>query len=252
MVGERVLFYLWSGQRSRIIEELKFYVDEADNRLLSRFDAMSEEAEAHAREVYESMGRFYDPERHDPGDFAESAHDSGIRYYGLLDDLRKRTILSVLAGMYVEYEKQLREFLVDELEKSLRIDKLKPKLWRQEISKIYDFLDACGWSIRTQPSFANLDACRLIVNVYKHGAGPSFDELKDKYPEYLRSVFPREEQEDFLKYADHNDLTVTREDIGIFHQAFKAFWEAVPENTYFSQAENVPEWVVKALQPTPP
>lgn len=247
VAGDRVLFYLWSGQRSRIIEELAFYVDEADSRLLSRFDNMSEEAEAHARDVYESMGRYFDPDRHDPGDFAETANDSGINFYALLDDLRKRTILSVVAGMYVEFEKQLREFIVGEMRKSFRVEKLKPKIWRQEISKIYDFLEGCGWSIRAQPFFADLEACRLIVNVYKHGIGNSFDDLKAKFPEYLRSVFSREELEDFLVYADHNDLTVTREDIAKFHLAFKGFWEAVPENTFFSQATDVPEWVVNAL-----
>lgn len=247
MAGDRVLFYLWSGQRDRILEELDFYVDEADSRLLSRFDNMSEEAEAHAREVYNSMGRYFDPDRHDPGDFADSANDSGINYYGLLDDLRKRTILSVVAGMYVEFEKQLREFIVREMRQSFRSDKLKHKIWRNEISKIYDMLEGCGWNIRGQSFFPNLEACRLIVNVYKHGNGSSFDELKAKHSKYLQSLSSRDELND-MQYADYSDLIVTREDISTFHLAFRGFWEAVPENTYFSQATNVPEWVVNAVK----
>lgn len=239
---------MWPPYRNSLIEELDFYVAQANKRLLNQFDNMSEEAEAHANDVYEAMGAFFDPDRHDPGDFAETANDHGIQFYGLLDDMRKQTIVSVAAGMYHQFEIKLRDFLVKEFQKSFRADKLRQKLWRQDISRIFDVVEGCGWKVRDQPFFPVIDACRLVVNVFKHGDGPSLDELKLKYPRYLRSIYGEDEIEKIWRYIDYTHLTVELEDIGKFHAAFRDFWNSIPEYTNASQAVDVPEWFANALK----
>jgi len=100
MTSDRVLLYMWDPFRRRLVEELDFFKEQADQRLLSQFENISQEAEAHAQEVYEASGAYFNPECHDAADFAESAQDAGIRFYELLDDMRRQTIFSVAAGMY--------------------------------------------------------------------------------------------------------------------------------------------------------
>ena len=63
----------------------------------------------------------------------------------------------------------------------------------------------------------------LVVNVSKHGAGPSFDRLKDKFPSLLGDV-------GFGEFRYHHDhLAVDDEDVERFSAAIIQFWESVPE-----------------------
>jgi hypothetical protein len=36
-----------------------------------------------------------------------------------------------------------------------------------------DLLESIGWTIREKAYYPHLDACHLVVNVYKHGRGAS-------------------------------------------------------------------------------
>ncbi|GAB2208957.1 hypothetical protein ROS1_57750 [Roseibium sp. ROS1] len=247
MTSDRVLLYMWDPFRRRLVEELDFFKEQADQRLLSQFENISQEAEAHAQEVYEASGACFNPECHDAADFVGSAQDAGIRFYELLDDMRRQTIFSVAAGMYHQFEIKLRDFLVREFQKSFSGEKLKQKLWRQEISKIFDLVEGCGWKVRNEPFFEHIDACRLVVNVYKHGDGKSLDELLDKYPKYLRSPFNDDNVRPWTVGVDYTSLTVGREDLCVFHHAFRDFWNSIPVYTHFSDAVGVPEWVGNAI-----
>ncbi|MEN2559767.1 hypothetical protein AAER68_06395, partial [Acinetobacter baumannii] len=68
-------FHFWSGHRRHLIDEHNFFVSQARQRLFSQFDdkEMKKAADAHAEATWEAMGQHFDPERHDPGDFAEQA-----------------------------------------------------------------------------------------------------------------------------------------------------------------------------------
>lgn len=248
MSSDRVLLHMWGPYRESLIEELDFFKSQADRRLLSQFENIADEAEKHAEEVLETMGRHFDPDRHDLSDFYETAHDASIHYYELLDGMRKQTILSVAAGLYNQFEVKFRDFLVTEFHKSFPGDKLRQKLWRQDIAKIIDLVEGCGWEIRAQEFFPMIDACRLVVNVYKHGDGPSLDELKTKYPQYLRSIWGEGERDEMLRFADHTYLTVEREDVDGFYGGIRQFWTSIPEYTMFSSATNVPDWVGNAIE----
>lgn len=180
-----VLFNMWAPFRSALIRGHQFYVDQARKRLLSQFDNMEAEADKAAEEWLEQSSDAFDPERHDPGDFYEAAHDHSIEFYQLLSDMRDRTHLSVVAGMFHEWDKQLREWLVREMKHWHRGETAASKVWSADFGKIADLLQSFGWNLRSAEYFNTLDACRLVVNVYKHGAGKSLEELKQAYPHYL-------------------------------------------------------------------
>ena len=96
--------------------------------------------------------------------------------------------------------------------------------------------------------FPALDACRLVVNVHKHGEGRSLDELRQRFPEYLDDPF-RGAGGGFsdVKYRDHTHLKVSEIQLQAFADAIEAFWEAVPENFYQSDVTDLPDWLSKAI-----
>src|SRR5437868_2508040 len=101
-----VLFQMWEPFRQSLIKGHLFYVEQARKRLLSRFDDIEADADRAAEEWLEQSGQHFDADRHDPCDFYEAANDVGIEFYGLLSDMREQTRLSVVAGMFHEWDKQ--------------------------------------------------------------------------------------------------------------------------------------------------
>ena len=111
----RTLFEMWGPFRQSIIRSHKFYVEQAHRRLLSQFDNINKDADQAAEDWLEAQSCNFDPERHDPADFYERANDVGIEFYQLLVDMHERTRLSVVAGIYHEWDKQFRKWVYEEI-----------------------------------------------------------------------------------------------------------------------------------------
>jgi hypothetical protein len=243
-----VLFQMWEPFRQSLIDGHLFYVAQARKRLLAQFDDIEAEADKAAEEWLSGHGSHFDPDSHDPGDFYEAANDAGIEFYQLLTEMRDRTRLSVVAGMFHEWDKQLRNFLVHEIQHWHHGRSTGQKVWAVDFVQLTDLLESFGWPLRGTDFFKQLDACRLVVNVYKHGAGKSLDELKQKYPEYLHDPFlgsggafsePR--------HRDHSHLNVSDSQLQAFADAIVAFWRDFPKEVAESQSMAVPEWFEKAI-----
>ena len=110
-----VAFQMWGPFRKQLVKAHTFYVEQAKKRLLTRFENIEEEAQAEMDTWLQETSHLFDPERHDPSDFYEQANDVGIEFYELLTEMRDRTRLSVIAGMYHEWDKQLRDWLWREI-----------------------------------------------------------------------------------------------------------------------------------------
>lgn len=243
-----VLFQMWGPFRQSLIKSHSFYVEQARKRLLSQFDDIEADADRAAEEWLDQRGQHFDPDRHDPGGLYERANDVGIEFYGLLSDMREQTRLSVVAGMFHEWDKQLRDWLVREIQHWHRGDNATLKVWSADFGQVVDLLESFGWNFRTADYFRTLDACRLVINVYKHGEGQSLDDLRNGFPEYLDDPF-----KDFggtlsdTRYRDHTHLKVSDEQFQVFWDAILAFWRDVPENIFDSQLTDVPDWFGKAI-----
>src|SRR5690606_18906531 len=92
-----------------------FYVDQARARLLSRFENIDEEADRASNAWVEARSEYFDPDIHDPSEIYDGAFDAGLQLYDLLSDMRERTRLSVVAGMYHEWDKQFRGWVTNEV-----------------------------------------------------------------------------------------------------------------------------------------
>lgn len=243
-----VLFQMWRPFRESLIKGHLFYVEQARKRLLSQFVDIEADADRAAEEWLDQSGQHFDPDRDDPGDFYEVANDVGIEFYGLLSDMREQTRLSVVAGMFHEWDKQLRDWLAREIQHWHRGDNVTLKVWSADFGQIADLLESFGWNLRTADYFHTLDACRLVVNVYKHGEGKSFDDLRNNFPEYLDDPF--KDFEGMLsdtKYRDYTHLKVSDDQFQAFSDAILAFWRDIPENVVDSQLPDVPDWFGKAI-----
>jgi hypothetical protein len=243
-----VLFQMWEPFRQSLIKGHLFYVEQARKRLLSQFEDIQAAADRATEEWLDEHSGYFDPDRHDDGEFYEAANQAGIEFYGLLSDLREQTCLSVVAGMFHQWDKQLREWLAREIQHWHRGGSASAKVWSADFAQIADFLESFGWNIRAMEYFRTLDACRLVVNVYKHGEGKSLDELRENFPEYLDDPFRGSGVAlSDTKYRDHSHLRVSDAQFQAFSDAISSFWRDVPENVFDSQLTDVPAWFGKAV-----
>lgn len=241
------LFQMWGPVRRSLIKSHLFYIEQARNRLLSQFNNIEADADRAADEWLEQSGQHFDPDRDDPADFHEAAHDFGIQFYQLLSDMREQTRLSVVAGMYHEWDKQLRDWLVREIHHWHRGSNVNARVWSADFGQLVDLLESFGWNIRATDYYRALDACRLVVNVYKHGKGKSLDDLKAGFPEYLEDPLQELGLALSRDLRDHTHLKVSDDQVETFSKAILAFWRDVPESVSDAQVLDVPDWFEKAV-----
>lgn len=242
-----VLFHMWEPARQLLIERHHFYASQARTRLLTQFNDMEREADKAAADWLERASHRFDPDRDDEASVYEAAHDEGVAYYQLLEDMRDNVRLSVVAGMFHEWDKQFREWMVQEILHWHHGSEVRGKIWSQDFGGLIDFFAGAGWNIRLRPYYRMLDACRLVVNVYKHGDGGSFQDLKERFPEYIENPL-KGFGDDLLGtgFTDHTNLRVTEEQIQEFSDAIVAFWKDVPEHIHENQVGELPKWFEKA------
>lgn len=243
------LFYMWDRYRRSLVEGHRFYVEQARKRLLGQFDDIEAEANKAAEEWLNRQGECFDPDRHDPDALYEASWDVASEWYCSLSEMREQIVLSVVAGMYHEWDKKLRGWLVKEIRHWHGGQSIRSAIWFAPLPKVIDLLESFGWRLRDAAYFNKLDACRLVVNVYKHGDGGSLDDLRESYPEYLQdSRGASDHAKLFRALRDYTDLRVTDQQLTDFSRAVEAFWNDVPEYVYESQMANVPKWFTDALE----
>lgn len=249
---DTVLFQMWSRHRSLLIEKHKFYVSQAKQRLLEQFtdDAISAAADKAAEEALERRSQFFDPERHAPDALEEAAYHDGVWHYQLLGELRDNTRFSIISGFFHEWEKSLRQWLADEIGRWHQGDAAKSAVWKINVTEIFELLEGFGWDLRAEPYFKNLDACRLVVNVYKHGDGPSLNNLAENYPGFLDHPLQgmRGEIGEAWFSPSFEHLKAADEHLDAFSDAILSFWRDIPENIFGSQVKELPAWLNKAIE----
>lgn len=168
----------------------------------------------------------------DLGDVAEWAQDEAVAHFMMLSDLRKQVVLASLAGMFHQWDKDLREFIDMELHHDIKSDWIDDNVWPASTAKIFELIEQFGWKVTGCRFHGLIEACGLIVNVYKHGKGRSLKLLHSKYPQYLsrfgfESLFGK-------TFVDHRWVNVTDQQFEKFAEAFDDFWSQMPERSYYA------------------
>ena len=220
---------MWSGMRELWISRHDFYMKQVKARVLRNFDNMGEEADGVSDEDYDRLGSMYS-EDGDMGAAAEEANDRGVEFYMLLNDMKIQTTLGAMASLYHQWDKDFRDFLERELSNWYDRDEISEFVWKSDLNRLFNTLEDLGWPIRRAPWFQLLNAFRLIVNVYKHGKGPSFDELAQQYPRYLKGPFDTMDEASFLTTPRYVDLVITEEEFDELAGAIRQFWTDFPKH----------------------
>lgn len=228
-----------------LLEPHDFYVSQAKHRLLSQFNDISREADEVEEQHYEKLGQSFDPDRDDPADSCEAAYQEGIAHYLALDEMRNTVTLALTAGMFHQLDKALREKMAQDFGnwQPSAIDLL---IWSMDFPSLIDLLEWIGIEIKSKPFYEKIEACQLLVNVYKHGKGRSHAELAGKYPQYYaqhtqgtggKKSLPRPEQ-----------LKVSEAQFDDIADAIKEFWLNMPEFRDESHLGTKPEWFDEKLK----
>ncbi|MCW2392266.1 hypothetical protein [Sphingobium sp. B11D3A] len=223
--------YLDEVARSIILNRHRFYVKQVRKRLFSQFDDLEGQADQYKDELLGALSQSPQYQFREEPDLAEWAYDEAIGHYGQLVDLKKQVLLSSIAGMYHQWDKELREFLELELRHYTSQKWIDDEIWsiKTKVSDLFDLLIQFGWNVEGQTFFDPIEACGLIVNVYKHGKGRSLQTLQKKHGKY---VPPRTWDDKLKALIDHRRMEVSDADFDEFAQAIDDFWSQFPERSH--------------------
>ncbi len=219
--------------RNMYVESHKFYVNESKRRFLGTFKNFESEMEAFETSWFDKNKIEFEGESEQvfkyAAELAKEDHRENIK------NLKQQTIFSIIAGMYHKWEIQLRDWLIENVALGEEREIFKKLLWKENISFVFDFISAYGWDVRNQDFYKDLNICRMLVNVYKHGNGSSFDEL-------LRHDFTFIDEEDNIplgvndqNYWHYTDVKISEEHIDKFSSAITSFWNKFPERFMASE-----------------
>ena len=225
--------YMWGPYRAHLLERHDSYVEAMKVRIFPQFADITGEADRYLEDTWQAFMNMPARDDIDPSDLAESAQEAAVAKYDVLCFLKREIYLGALAGLYHIWERLLRNFLERELNHTVTREASINRAWHSNIDGVVGLLAAFGWNIRTEGFYPYLDACRLIVNVYKHGKGNSFDQLIKKYPHYLRDPNPQIPVLALGGDIHHLDmLEVDEQDILTIAAAMRVFWEKFPERLF--------------------
>jgi len=247
------IFHMWEPRRESMIAEHQFYVSEGKKRLTNQFSnkaKLEQEAKALSDAWLEDAGKHFDPDRHDEGSFYDQAQDKGIQHFEALDELGNSVRLALISGMYHLWERSLREWLTsNDGVGYFRVgDELPKAIWTSDFAKALELFECVNLFQGVCPIRDRLNDCRMVVNTYKHGAGPSADDLKSKRPELFDQYGWRSSSSlaSYGAFADYSDLYVEDSLIDEFATAIEEFWKAIPEYITEGQFQPIPNWFSKA------
>lgn len=235
-----VTFWLARADLPYFIEPHEFYVSEAKSRLLSQFGDLGEEAEKREQQYLETAAQYFDPEYDDPMSAYEQAYSVGTDYAWSLLEMQNTVVLALTAGMYHQFDKKLREHTIKELSHWCKRELITTMIWKLTFHQLIDLLEWIGLKINETGYGEKIKACNLVVNVYKHGDGDAHQKLSLDYPEYY--PYPTGVHRN-QSAPNHDDLHVSEEQFVEFADAITAFWNAVPENCYYSGLKEEPKWL---------
>lgn len=248
MVGY-TLFHMDSGYRQHLIDKHLFYVNQGRSRLLTQFEDVSAEADAFAENWASERSHLFDPDRDDPNDLDERAWEESITYYGMLEDLHADVRLAIIVGMYHGWDKELRDWIVKQIQHWHSGTNVRAEIWRASFHKLAEFLSCLGWAVDDLGCYRGLDRCRLVVNVYKHGEGQALENLKDHHSDLLASglLDATPNKELAKRLLGYRHLKVTDNHLVEFSDAIVDFWAAMPEMISEDDFRSWPDWIQKAV-----
>ncbi|WP_368525458.1 hypothetical protein [Enterobacter asburiae] len=239
MSNDFTTFYLAPIDLPIILEPHEFYVSEAKRRLLTQFNDIDREAQEVEERALEVFGHNFDPDRDDPADAYEWAYQKNVSHWLALYEMHNTVTLALAAGMYHQFDKTLREKMIREFSHWNDREFINQVIWNTSFPRLMELLEWVGIEISDKDFMNKINACRLVVNVYKHGDGDGHRELSTNYPEY----YPRGSlMNSFAFPFQYDELKLNEVQFDEFSEAIRNFWKNIPEYCRYSQLRVKPSW----------
>ena len=215
------------------------YADTYKNKISPVFSNIEEEAKKIADEQYEEMGRYFNPDYHDAGDFAEQAWEKGLDYFEGMSLMGYNTKLMWCSTLYHFWEQQVRRFIYQEVNRTHRfIDKNKKEIPFEKfcvrgIDDIKEAFSDFNQNLEQLSSWEDINELRLLTNVIKHGAGWSATELEKLRPEFFNNAVLKINLLELYRNTLTNIvLSIQDEDFERYCNSLIKFWGELPERMY--------------------
>lgn len=159
------LFYFATIDRPNFLDKHNFYVTEAITRLFAQFRGSDLEAEAQQKEqdYYEAVAKHFAPDYDDEGGIWEQAHNEGISHWLALSDMKNRVSLALTAGMFHQFDKELREKCIREFSHWLDTKTVASMIWNISFPRLIEILEWIGMDITIKAYYRKVDVCRQVV-----------------------------------------------------------------------------------------
>lgn len=240
-MGDEIQIYFLEFFRNMYVESHKFYVDESKRRFLGSFKYFDTDFEAFEKSWLDKNLIEFEGESEEVFNYA--AELAKINYRENIDYLKQQTIFSIIAGMYHKWEVQLRDWLIENVALGEEREIFKKLLWKENIAFVFDFISSYGWDVKNQDFYKDLNICRMLVNVYKHGNGSSFDELLKHDFTFIDEEVQIPLGENDINYWHFTDVKISEEHIDKFSSAIISFWSKFPERLMVSQKKPFKKYI---------
>lgn len=233
--------YLHQGKREQFKRFITVFIKTYMERVSPVFDSIDEEANEYTQKVFEMLGQSFDPDRDDEADFAERAQEQGYEYWEGLALMQYNTKLMSIATLYQFWEQQVRKLVFEELNRHHTFSDKKGRIitfktfCTRGIDDMKEVFHQCGVELESLNSWAKINELRLLQNVIKHGDGKSSSDLEALRPDFYRKIGNTKIMDLYLSVLNEVALDVDDNEIVVYGDALKEFWDELPERMYFDE-----------------
>ena len=162
--------FLSETERKAFMNKHSFLYSQSKVRLLAHFSDLQKETTEFTEQLIQN--EIYNTIVYEDEYSAYTAIEAAaFSHYCLLHEMHREVLLSITSMMYFEFDKILRNWLLNAISQLCLISHLSEWIWKKDISYIYALLELFGFEVKKLNYFKQLDAMRIVVNVYKHGNG---------------------------------------------------------------------------------
>lgn len=231
--------YLYDSLRREFQKPIELFRDTYLNKINPIFNNIEEEANDMAEKRFQELGESFNPDYHDPADFAEDAWEAGLEYYEGMALMKYNMKLMWISTLYQFWEQQVRKFIYEEVTSThIFIDKKGNEVSFKDfcvkgIEGIKEEFLGFNQDLEKLKCWTKINELRLLVNVIKHGDGWSATRLKELRPGFFKTDFLNYDLLDLYKTTlNELVLNVGDNEFRGYCEALIEFWDELPERMY--------------------
>lgn len=231
--------YLHDSLRRNFQKPIELYKETYSNKINPIFENMEEEANTIAEERYQELGSSFNPDYHDPADFAEAAWEAGLEHYEGMSLMKYNTKLMWISTLYQFWEQQVRKFIYEEVTMTHQFidnkgNEIKFKdFCTNGINDIKEEFSEFNQDLEKLSCWDKISELRLLTNVIKHGDGWSATQLKGLRPDFFKADFSDYDLLEMYKTTlNENVLNIEDYEFQKYCDAIVEFWNVLPERMY--------------------